>query len=444
MKDGLAKRIVKELTGKDSVLKENLSVIYTGDRLKPAMESYRKKLLKQYAAAALVTIVLASAAFLSAHFSDLSISQIPRPGAGSAEKSVPVKVEAEYKGEKITKNTSLNISAVILSEKEKEKVLKKFADGLADTIVPRDEDGRRVAAEDIKLPEKDPDTGINMIWKSSDPDIISEDGKVDVVPLNGKSRNVTLSAELTLDGKSRDFDMDVLVKDDPGLYASSVEKQIGDTAEQIADSTSGKAVLLPEKTDGGIKLRWSKPDGSSAVLIIAVGLLFCFCIYASRYYRAKKNAKRYRAAVAADFPEVVDKLTLLLNSGLTVFSALMRISQDYERHEIYGRSPAAVEIAAIGKRVESTNSSIVEEWKEFAARMESGELLRFCTILEDNMSKGSELCRKLENESDELRDMKKKSMQQYIRSIDSKMMFPMLIMLFSLILVTISPVITGF
>lgn len=444
MIENVIKKIIMSMTGNDSALHESLSVMYTGDRLKPAVESYRKKLMKKYGAVMMVTLVLASAAFISSYLSDTSISEIDRPDAGRSDIIVPVKVEAEYRGKKIAKNTNLNISAEILSEKEKKQVLNDFAEGLADDIVPKDEDGNRTAAGNIELPEKDSATGISMTWKSSDPEIISEDGIVDIVPLDGKSRVVTLSAELTLAGVSRNFETEVLVKDDPELYTLSIEKQISDTAEQIAETTEGKEVMLPEITDGGIKLNWSEPDSSSALLIILLGLIIVLFIYFSRYDSARKNAEKYKAAVIIDFPEVVDKLTLLLNSGLTTFSALMKISEDYGKENIYGNSPAAVEIAAIGRRVESTNSSIIEEWKEFAARIESGELLRFCTILEDNMSKGSELCRKLENESDDLREMKKKNMQRYIKMIDSKMMFPMLIMLFSLILITISPVITGF
>ena len=60
------------------------------------------------------------------------------------------------------------------------------------------------------------------------------------------------------------------------------------------------------------------------------------------------------------------------------------------------------------------------------------------------MSKGSELSMKLENESDELRELRKKNVQQYIRMIDSRMMIPMMLMLLSLVLVTVAPVITGF
>ena len=444
MKKNPLKYIVKGLTGKEEVLRSSLSVIYTGDRLEPAVRSYRLKLLKTYLAVGLVTIILIAAVVLSASLSDRRLSQVERPEAGSAGVTVPVTVQGKYKGHTVESTERLDIGAMALSEKQKQEKLSRFSRKLPDRIVPPDQSGVRMVTDNLDLPARDQRTGIEMRWESSDPGVLSEDGKLDVFPLNGGSENVTLSVVLTLENISQSTSFDVLVSDAPESYDASLKNELKRVVEQISGTNEGKTVVLPEKSEGGIELKWWKKKDSSAVLILVAGMFLFLCIFGGRYDRAKKNARKYRDSVIADFPAVVDKLVLLLNSGLTVFSALMRISSDYADENKYRKSPAAVEIAAIGERVQSTNSSVIEEWKKFATRMESGDILRFCTILEDNLNKGSELSTKLENESEELRDLRKKNIQKYIRSIDSKMMIPMMMMLFSLILVTVAPVITGF
>lgn len=444
MKINPLKKIVPALTGKESRLRENLSVMYTGDRLEPAIKAYRKRLLKNYAAVLSVTLLLALAAVLSSYLSDVSIHSVERPGAGSADRTVPVKVEAEYKGQKVESVENLNISAVVMTEKQKKKILSDFSAGLPDRLVKEDEKGRRMVTDDLDLMERDEETGIDIVWTSSDPELISNEGRVDITELGSRAETVTLTAAMTLGGVTKETSFDVCAAASPELYGVSARNQIKAAVEKVSESGSGKSVLLPDKSPGGISLRWSEQTSSYAVLIVAIGLLLFFSVHAGRYDRAEKSAKKYREDVAADFPFIVDKLVLLLNSGLTVFSALMRISSDYADESRYGYSPAAAEVAAIGRRVKDTNSSVTEEWKAFATRMESSDILRFCTILEDNLSKGSELAEKLENESEELRELRKKSIQKYIRLIDSKMTIPMLIMLFSLVLVTISPIITGF
>ena len=102
------------------------------------------------------------------------------------------------------------------------------------------------------------------------------------------------------------------------------------------------------------------------------------------------------------------------------------------------------EAAEIGRRVRNMNSNMIDEWKDLAARMESSDMLRFCTILADNMNTGSGLVEKLEAESRTLREMRRKEMRKKIHMTDSKMMLPMMIMLFSLILITVSPAIISF
>lgn len=438
------KNIIKSLTGREDVLRENLSVIYSGDRLGSAVKDYRVRLLKRYIAVGTVTAVLILAAMISSYLSDLTISKVTRPEAGSSGRVIPVTVQGKYKGHTVESSENLNISAIVLSEKQKKKKLSAFAELLPDKIAPMNSNDVRIIKDDISLPKKDTETGIEMRWESSDPAVLSEEGRLNVIPLQEENETITLSAVLTLESVSYQTSFDVVVGDFPDSYDTSVKNQIRTVVEQISETSEGGTVVLPDQSADGITLKWSRRDDSNAKLLLTAGLIMFFCLFAGRYEKAKKNAKQYRESVVADFPAVVDKLVLLLNSGLTVYSALMRISSDYEDEKLYGRSPAALEIAAIGQRVQNTNSSVIDEWKQFATRMESSDILRFCTILEDNMSKGSELSMKLENESDELRELRRKNVQQYIRMIDSRMMIPMMMMLLSLVLVTVAPVITGF
>lgn len=438
------KAIVRSLTGKEEILRENLSVVYTGDRLEPAMREYRAGLLKKYLVVGIITAVLIIAAVVSSYLADRSISSVTRPDAGSSGVTVPVTVQGKYKGHTVESTENLNISAMVLSEKQKKKKLSAFAKKLPDTVAPLNQNGVRMVTDDIELPKQDGETGIEMRWESSDPSVLSESGKLDIIPLQGGNETITLSVILTLESVSSQTSFEVFVGDVPESYDTSVRNQIRSVVEQISDNSEGGKVVLPEQSADGIELKWFRREDSKAVLLLIMGMLLLLCLYAGRYEKAKKDAKKYRESVASDFPSVVDKLVLLLNSGLTVYSALMRISSDYEDESQYRDSPAAAEIAAIGQRVQNTNASIIDEWKQFAIRMESSDILRFCTILEDNMSKGSELSMKLENESDELRELRRKNVQQYIRMIDSRMMIPMMLMLLSLVLVTVAPVITGF
>ena len=85
------------------------------------------------------------------------------------------------------------------------------------------------------------------------------------------------------------------------------------------------------------------------------------------------------------------------------------------------------------------NASVTKEWKELSARTGINEIMRFSTIIEDNLHKGTVLAEKLEVEGNLLREREKKSVQEKMRMIDTKLTLPMILMLFSLVLVTVAP-----
>lgn len=438
----IVKRCVATFTGDETVLARELSVMHGSGGLEEAVSEYRKRVLMKYLLLAGLVAVCALAAAAAAFFTRTSLGEVERPRAGENDRSVPVRVEAEYDGQEVTREFSINIAATLLTDEEKDQILKDFAEELPDRIAPAS-GGTRTVSGNLNLPERDDETGIEIRWTSGNPEVLNEEGRVDITGVDGDSVTVELEVGLRLDDRTLETSFDVVVVNSETLYRSSIDRQLEELVESLSSSTEGDRVVLPEETEGGVKLSW-KTGGSSAVpFILLMGMAGVMYVYSSRYDRARKESRAYREAVIMEFPNVVDKLVLLLNSGLTVYSALMRLSGDSDPQK--GKlSPMASELYMIGQRVKETNASVIREWKAFASRMESADILRFCTILEDNLSKGSELSMKLENESENFMDMRRKQVQHHIRMIDSRMIIPMMAMLMSLILVTISPVITGF
>ncbi len=433
----------EKLTGDGNVLRENLEVVYGRNGADEAVREYRRKKLNLYAAV-FVTIALCVICLIVFQKDSGHVESLIREESGRGGVNVSLKAEAEYGGEEIRENLYVNIPKRQFTEDEAESILKNYAKKLPDMILEKSENGERIAESDLRLPIEDTEYGISIVWDSSDPVIISKEGFVDVIALAEGEEKITLYAELSLDGVNAETEFDVLVRDDPGMYEGAVKGRLRELSESLSHNTADEIVELPEELEKGIYVSWKKGGSSAWFSVLMLGVFIIAALYISRHNRAKKDMKKYREAVADEFPVFIDKLVMLLNSGLTVYGAMMRISEDYKRSEDFNKSKLGNEIVNIGKKVKDTNASVAEEWRNFASRMESGDIFRFCTILEDNMSKGSELCVKLEHESDNLRDMKKKNIQKYIRELDSKMMIPMMIMLCSLILVTVVPAMAGF
>lgn len=126
-------------------------------------------------------------------------------------------------------------------------------------------------------------------------------------------------------------------------------------------------------------------------------------------------------------------MVLLLNAGLVLTTAIAKIAEEDKQSYFYS------EIRAIYSRMKSVNSAFDAEFRDFARRSGVRELLRLSNIITDNMNKGTELVSKLEQESALMWHMSKKQVEERGRIAESKMTFPMAVMLLALILVTSAP-----
>ncbi|MBQ2746872.1 MAG: type II secretion system F family protein [Firmicutes bacterium] len=139
-----------------------------------------------------------------------------------------------------------------------------------------------------------------------------------------------------------------------------------------------------------------------------------------------------------ELPEFTNKLVLLLNAGLVLRSAIEIIAEE-ESDSILSR-----ELRSITLNMKSVNSTFEDEFRNLARKTGLRELLRLSNIFTDNIDKGSELVKKLDIEASFMWQMSKKQVEERGRIAESKLTFPMALMLLSLILVTSAPALMYF
>lgn len=154
-------------------------------------------------------------------------------------------------------------------------------------------------------------------------------------------------------------------------------------------------------------------------------------------YQNRKRMEKIKKAnlenVSEELPDFINMLVLLLNSGLVLISAVERIAEEEREGYFYE------ELKKISDRMKSLNSSFVTEFREFARESGSRELLRLSNVFSDNIGKGSELVEKMELESAYMWQMRKKQVEEKGRLAESKLTFPMSLMLVSLIIIAAAP-----
>lgn len=141
-----------------------------------------------------------------------------------------------------------------------------------------------------------------------------------------------------------------------------------------------------------------------------------------------------RRLIQMEFPEFINKLTLLVNAGMTVSKAWTKIINENKRqHVLYDEmSYAQAEIQA-GKPEAAA-------YESFARRCHVKEVTKFVSIIVMNLKRGgTEVVPVLREQGNECWEMRKNAAKQLGEEAGTKILIPMMIMFLGIVLIVATP-----
>jgi tight adherence protein C len=221
--------------------------------------------------------------------------------------------------------------------------------------------------------------------------------------------------------------------------ANVTQHEIRKAIYQINSDTSVRTVALPKKLDDGTKIYWVPKKTYNGWIIVFVIIIGCYAIYYNRDAGLTKNEKTAKESVLRELPEFVNKLVLLLNAGLILSNAFYKIVLDHERIRGGENNYFYEQLSHILVKCHETNESVQLEIRRFAVRTGVVEFMRLSNIINDSMTKGSDLMNQLIMEGDSLWSARRKQMEEKGKIAETKLTLPLVILLLVLLMITISP-----
>ncbi len=174
-----------------------------------------------------------------------------------------------------------------------------------------------------------------------------------------------------------------------------------------------------------------------------IGALAAAFFYFAAWDRRKKRLRRRAADIEAEFPSMCLQLILLLNAGLVVSSAFERLAagnsgMPRERMEKEGKSLYVI-FGDIARESASSNISFVEQIYLFSKKCRSRTFIRFAVMVMDNAQHGSSLADKLEREREQLWSSRLSSARGRAKEAETKLCFPLMLLLVSLVSICTAP-----
>ena len=157
--------------------------------------------------------------------------------------------------------------------------------------------------------------------------------------------------------------------------------------------------------------------------------------------KEKERRQREKQDIVMELPGFLDQVLLLMDSGLILRDAFMKVAKEYETLPSGDRGFFRGRVLDIALNSRRTGDDVIALFYDFSCRTDVKELKKAGNFLYENRNRGTEIWDRLSELSEGLWQERKRLCLERMRIAETKMSFPLGIMLISLILMTSAPAI---
>lgn len=180
-------------------------------------------------------------------------------------------------------------------------------------------------------------------------------------------------------------------------------------------------------------------DGTNAAifLLVSVGAMLGLGFLLDKSLDSK--IEKRRSEIRMEFPEFVDKLTLLVDAGMTISKAWEKITADNKKE-----GPLYDELLRAGAEI-SAGKPEAAAYEDFGKRCKIKEIMKFVSVIVLNLKKGgAEVVPTLRVQGNECWEMRKAEAKRLGEEASSKIMLPLMMMFIGIIIIVATPAILSF
>ena len=326
------------------------------------------------------------------------------------------------------------------TEAETAEELQKAEDGMEMLFLGENQDLEHIT-EKVNMPSVYPGTDIAIQWYLNSWEYISVDGTVKNEGFT-RAEQVEVTAVLSLEDQTVSWDRTVWVcpleNPDNKALIRILSWKMEDTQKEDTET-----VELPEQAAGQSIMWYPEKDHTWLMLAGLTACAVCAMMLGQQKEEEKALAEREKRMKLA-YPDIVSRLSLYMGAGISSRKAWERIAAGY-RNRTSGPVNEAYEemCTTLYEMQNGVPESIAYE--KFGARCRLPSYLKLGALLSQNLRKGTRnLSGLLEEESREAFENRKAYAKKLGEECESRLLFPMLLMLLTILVMVMYPAVTSF
>lgn len=426
----LAKGIFRFKPSKSAILMKQLCVKENIDS-----EMYIFTLKKISSSVGIILAACAAGVLLCINnHNDHTITSLSRASYGQGK--VTYQLDADYEGQ--TEAVEISLDAVKRTPEELEELFDRYYPMIIKTML-----GENKSTESVSLPLDliNSYEGIRLHWEIEDTSLIDYNGELSKELKEGELVPANLFVTLSADDISQTFSVPLLLTAPVKSASERLNERIMEDIESN-NTAYDSDVVLPGSLDGQ-PVSFSDPKSTDVrMILIFAGI----CAVAVFFLYNKKLEDRVRSRndqMIIDFTEIVFKLSLLYEAGLSIFRAWERI---VDEHDADNRRKGNPEGRYAYREMRLTLEQIrngageAESYGQFGKRCGLHQYIKLGNILEQNLTKGARGMKALlRQEAQDAFEERKRTARRKGEEASTRMLIPMVMMLIVVMVIVAVP-----
>ncbi len=344
-----------------------------------------------------------------------------------------------------SRSLTLRIPERRYTEEELEKHFREAEAYLRKKVVGKNSSSEAVY-ENLYFCEQIPGTGIKVKWEPENIRLIQSDGTVNNGELQ-QSIHTGVTVILIYGERRTSFTVSFEIMPKQVSEEEEVDKKLVQEIVQAEERTAEEHELkLPDRMDP-YDLRWSEEKDNTGMTVFFLGLLLAAAAWIAGDRELQEQMKRRREQLLMDYPEIINKFTLLVNAGMTARQAWYKISQDYSGKGCNRgtKKRYAYEEMLVTAHELKLGISEGTAYEQYGRRIGLLPYIKFSSLVSQNLKKGNKgFTEQLRQEALEAFGERKETAKRLGEEAGTKLLAPMMLMLILVFIIILVPAFLSF
>ncbi len=423
---------------------KKLMSLYPGKPVKQLVKEYYKDKISKIILATIFIIAIVIAVSISRLTSNTVTKEnsLPRNDVGNGKYSVNLSASTDdYRYGEI----EVKVEERLLSDAECDSMMDELYNHLTE-IVPGENEGFNHIEKDMVFPAKVDNYPFSLRWESSDYLIVDSNGHINNEDINEEGVPIDIKVIMSYRKREKTYDIKAIIYP---VTLSEDEKRISELKDALLSedekSKTKSQYKLPDFINGK-PISWKETKQPVVPIVIILGVCLIIGIWFGTDKDLTSKYEERNRQMIIEYAEFVSKLQILLSSGSTIRKAMEKIAEDYKRNRQKGGEYKYVYeelLLCIRKLRDGVDEAGCYEF--FGNRCGIVCYKKLTSLLIQNLRKGTEgILEAMDNEVRMAFEERKAVARRMGEEAQTKMIFPMMLMLSVVMLIIMIPAYLSF